>query len=94
LAIQAGVPAGCVAHDSRTMELCQTMGLPVIHHRDVKLPITLDSLKSMFPFDGNAYRAKRKALAASYASILDGARLDYDPRLADVAGTHRMALAV
>lgn len=94
LAIQAGVPAGCVAHDSRTMELCQTMGLPVIHHKDVKLPITLDSLKAMLLFDGDAYRTKRKTLAAAYATVLDGARLDYDPRVADAAGLPRMALAV
>ena len=29
LALQAGTPALCIAHDSRTLELCQTMKMPM-----------------------------------------------------------------
>jgi hypothetical protein len=81
LAIQAGVPAGCIAIDSRTQEMCQTMGIPVRMWDSFKEPLTLDNLHSLFPFDANQYRATRCKLAAKYTSILKGADLNYDPRL-------------
>ena len=35
LAMQAGIPGGVIAHDSRTLELCQTMGIPVRDHKEI-----------------------------------------------------------
>jgi hypothetical protein len=94
LAIQAGVPAGCVAHDSRTLELCQTMALPVLDYKDVPLPLSLDSLRRLFPFDAERYRRTRRSLAQSYLSILDGAGLERDERLSDIAEIQQLAMAV
>lgn len=81
LAIQSGIPAGCIAHDSRTMELCNTMGIPVQKATDVPLPITFDSLTKLFQFDSKSYREKRRNLARSYISILESAKLNFDERL-------------
>lgn len=81
LAIQSGVPAGCIAHDSRTMELCITMGIPVQQAADIPLPITFESLTELFHFDSKVYKEKRANLARSYIAILEGASLDFDERL-------------
>ena len=56
LAIQAGVPAGCIAHDSRTLEMCQTMGIPVRMYNSFEEPLRLRDLRSLFPFDASTYR--------------------------------------
>jgi hypothetical protein len=81
LAIQAGVPAGCIAHDSRTLEMCQTMEIPVRMFDTIKDPLTLENLHTEFAFDPAKYRATRAALAGEYRSILGGAGLNYDSRL-------------
>ncbi|QRM35599.1 polysaccharide pyruvyl transferase family protein [Microvirga sp. VF16] len=92
LALQAGVPAGCIAHDSRTLEMCQTMGIPVRMFDSFEEPLTLDNLGSLFPFDASAYRDTRAALAKEYVSILQAADLQYDERLDTMAGRPSLAL--
>ena len=69
LAVQAGVPGGVIAHDSRTFELCQTMGIPVRHYSELKENFSIQDLKSMFPFDGAAYDQRRTALAQTMAEM-------------------------
>jgi len=81
LGLQAGIAVGCVAHDSRTAELCETMGIPVRAAADMPLPLTLEALPELFPFDADGYRHKRRALARAYLSILKGAGLATDARL-------------
>jgi len=85
LAIQAGVPAGCFGHDSRTMEMCQTMALPAREAGSVELPLKLDDLHRLFPFDPEAYKRRRSELAQQYIRILDGANLAFDPALRGIA---------
>ncbi len=81
LAIQAGVPAGCIAHDSRTLEMCQTMEVPVRMFDTIKEPLTTENLHKQFAFDPAKYRSTRASLATQYRSILEGAGLSYDSRL-------------
>lgn len=60
LAIQSGIPALCVVHDSRTLELCEMMKLP--HVRMADLPegaLTPDVLRRLFRFDPEAFDANR-----------------------------------
>ncbi len=73
LAVQAGVPGGVIAHDSRTFELCQTMGIPVRHYSELKRNFSILDLKSMFPFDGVAYDQRRAALAQTMAEMFSHA---------------------
>jgi hypothetical protein len=87
LAIQAGVPAGCIAHDSRTLEMCQTMEIPVRMFNAIKDPLTLENLHTQFPFDPAKYQVTRAALAADYRMILNGAGLNYDSRVDAIIGT-------
>ncbi|WP_165943548.1 polysaccharide pyruvyl transferase family protein [Roseicella aquatilis] len=86
LALQAGVPAGCIAHDSRTFEMCTTMGVPVCHVSQIDQPLTKDNVRSYFSFDADKYREIRQQLASRYLGMLDAAELDAEPRLRALAG--------
>lgn len=81
LALQAGIPAGCIAHDSRTIEMCETMGVPVCRHTDLTGPITRHNVLDHFPFDAEDFAERRQALKASYVALLEGAGLDVQQRL-------------
>ncbi|NQW94419.1 MAG: polysaccharide pyruvyl transferase family protein [Polaromonas sp.] len=70
LALQAGIPALCIAHDSRTIELCQTMLVPYIRAQDVSAGITRDALSKNFKFDPEAFDVNRKILASHYVKFL------------------------
>jgi polysaccharide pyruvyl transferase WcaK-like protein len=70
LGIQAGVPGGVIAHDSRTLELCQTIGIPVRDYTEVPDHFTINDLKAMFPFDGATYDRRRAKLARALADML------------------------
>lgn len=85
LAIQAGVPAGCVAYDSRTLELCQTTGVPVRAWNDIPEPLTLDNLNLLFPFHGEAYRATRARMVQRYVAMLQDAGVEVAPGLKALA---------
>lgn len=73
LAFQAGTPGGVISHDSRTYELCKTMGIPVLPHEQVTKEITVEGLKDMFPFDAENYSRTRTTLGKAYLGILEAA---------------------
>lgn len=70
LGLQAGVPGVCIAHDSRTAELCETMAVPYVLHSEVRAGVALDDLKRMFVFDDVAFDARRKELLNRYRDFL------------------------
>lgn len=72
LALQAGVPALCLAHDSRTLELCQTMQVPHVLAQDHRDGLSLKQLLPLFDFDGAAFDANRRRLCARYVAFLEG----------------------
>ena len=76
LAMQVGVPAAVIAHDSRTYEMCTTMGVPVRFHTELDVPLTAQSLPELFPFDPDEFLAKRRTLHHSYSQILRDAQID------------------
>lgn len=78
LALQAGVPAICIAHDSRTVELCQTMAVPYVRPADLPERVTKENLPRIFQFDPEAFDARRTELRENYASFLKGNGLIYD----------------
>lgn len=71
LALQAGVPGVCIAHDSRTEELCRTMMVPFIHWSDYSQGISRAQLAQIFQFDGEAFDKNRKVLATRYVAFLE-----------------------
>lgn len=70
LALQAGIPALCIVHDSRTLELCATMKVPYVLARDVSSGISRSTLMSHFKFDGHAFDCNRQMLCVRYVNFL------------------------
>ena len=85
LGIQAGTPGGVIAHDSRTMEMCETMLLPVRHYKTMPKTLEPAGLAELFPFDQAAYDRRRGELCTAYLSILTGAALEPRADLAALA---------
>jgi hypothetical protein len=93
LAIQAGVPGGVIAHDSRTFELCQTMGIPVRQHNELQENFSIQDLKSMFPFDADAYDQRRAALAQTMGEMFLHAGIAGNWRQFQIVQNRRAAAA-
>jgi hypothetical protein len=85
LALQVGIPALCIAHDSRTIELCQTMLVPYVRAQDVAQGITRDALSRYFNFDPVAFDSNRGQLAKAYMAFLRDNNLTPAPYLAELA---------
>ena len=52
LAMQAGTPGGVIAHDSRTLEMCETMLIPVRMHHDMPARFASRPIcRSLFEFE-------------------------------------------
>ena len=70
LAMQAGTPGGVIAHDSRTLEMCETMVIPVRMHNDMPTSFAASNLPSLFEFEAAAYNRRRSELANRYVDML------------------------
>jgi hypothetical protein len=81
LAVQAGVPGGVIAHDSRTLELCQTTGVPVRLAQEMPADLGLADLHGLFDLDIGAYAAARERMRRVYVELLRGAGISPSPRL-------------
>ena len=82
LAFQDGIPGGCIAHDSRTQEMCETMGIPVRHHTEITGGLTQHNVMDYFKFDPKRYRETRRTLQEAYMGVLTGADLPIPRNLA------------
>lgn len=69
LAIQAGVPGLCIAHDSRIRELCEKSKIPFVMAEDVKNGITVQDLPHLANFDGKAFDSNRHMIAEQYQTF-------------------------
>ncbi len=85
IALQAGIPALCIAHDSRTLELCQTMGVPHVTPQDIPDGVKREDLLSLFEFDADAFDANRQLLAKRYVAFLKANSLRPARWLEDIA---------
>ena len=85
LALQAGVPALCITHDSRTLELCETMNMPHVTADSVRNGVTLDELKSLFDFDPDRFDDNRRKLCKNYITFLKRNALKPVQWLEDIA---------
>ena len=83
LALQAGVPAACIAHDSRTLELCETMGMPARSFAEIGT-LTQDNLTQVFKFDEMSFRETRRRLLQAYVRIYDSAEVMITEALAQL----------
>ena len=86
LALQAGVPALCIAHDSRTLELCETMNMPHLTADSMSDGVTRDELVSLFDFDPGQFDENRLKLCRTYVEFLKCNNLRPVQWLEDMAG--------
>jgi hypothetical protein len=85
LALQMGVPAVCITHDSRTKELCDVMMIPSIFWRDFPLDIKKDQLPELLNFEPKAFDENRRMLGQKYVNFLRSNSLDCANYLSDFA---------
>lgn len=73
LGLQAGVPSLCVAHDSRTLELCQTLKVPHILASKVTTGLSIDELHRLVErgFNAAAFDENRRRLCERYVAFLN-----------------------
>lgn len=85
LALQAGVPGLCIAHDSRTVELCKTMRVPFVESSKVSQGISRDLLGDLWEFNSSDFDSNRLMLAKRYSSFLQANGLSVSGDLLSLA---------
>ncbi len=75
LALQAGIPALCIVHDSRTLELCQTMEVPHVLAKNISQGIQRKDLLKLFNFDPGSFDRNRAHLCRKYVDFLNNNHL-------------------
>jgi len=75
LALQAEVPALCIVHDSRTLELCQTMKIPFVPADQVLEGVSINDIPHLFNFDPDVFDRNRVKLAKTYVNFLHNNQL-------------------
>lgn len=75
LALQAEVPALCIVHDSRTLELCETMKVPFVRADQVLAGVSINDIPQLFNFDPDAFDKNRVKLAQNYVNFLQNNHL-------------------
>ena len=70
LALQAGVPAVCLTHDSRTKEVCKLLKLPHLDLGELPERPSLSEICDLFTFDAAAFDRRRRDLAHRYVEFL------------------------
>ncbi|MCT0206134.1 polysaccharide pyruvyl transferase family protein [Synechococcus sp. CS-1332] len=68
--IQAGIPGLCIAHDPRTIELCQEMNIPYLTREQVASGLDKSKVAHALDIDWSAYDRRRALLLERYYSFL------------------------
>jgi predicted O-methyltransferase YrrM len=92
LALQSGVPALFIPHDSRSRELAMTIGAPIVERQQVVAAESLPRLVSEVSFSGRDFDLRRRDLADAYLGLLRASGLAPADDL--VALAHAMNTAV
>lgn len=80
MALQAGIPAVCIAHDSRTLELCETMKIPHIRSDQLQGGVSYGALDYLFEkFYPEEFDNNRLSLWGRYLDFLDANQVDVNP---------------
>lgn len=92
LGLQAGIPSLCIVHDSRTLELCQTMKVPHVMARDVIQGITRTRLLNLFKFDPDEFDANRSRLGDEFSNFFFENSILTNPAYSEYLKTSRKNL--
>jgi len=70
LALQVGVPGICIAHDSRTKELCETMHVPMIEAKYILNGFSIKEFRDFVKFDDKLFDENRANLGFKYSEFM------------------------
>ena len=73
LALQAGIPAICIDHDSRTRELSETIMMPRLPIRTFIEWGSVEALVERYPFDWSLFDTNRRMLRNRIRSVFEAA---------------------
>ncbi|MCX7143129.1 MAG: polysaccharide pyruvyl transferase family protein [Proteobacteria bacterium] len=86
VALQAGIPAVCLCHDSRTLELCQTMQVPFLDMRNASRTVDLKCfIDIVVTHDWNAFDINRNRLTTALFQFLQANKIYESPHLSMLA---------
>lgn len=87
LAIQAGVPALCIAHDSRIVELCEFMKIPYVKIDQVSgAGLNIYNLRDYYKFDHDAYDENRLEIAGKFREFFANNQIKASDHLDKLCG--------
>jgi hypothetical protein len=89
LAMQSGVPAIEIAHDSRTEELCTSTLIPFVSVSDFLVDRNLSEVLHLVQFDGEKYDKVRRDRANLLCGLFARAGIQPSCSLSDLAGFKR-----
>ncbi|SDE50984.1 polysaccharide pyruvyl transferase family protein [Belnapia rosea] len=84
LAVQAGTPGIVFPHDSRTLEMCETMMLPHFPWDDIQPGISIQQVLKKTHFSGAAFDQNRSRLARVYRDLVYRVGLDVIPAVHEI----------
>jgi polysaccharide pyruvyl transferase WcaK-like protein len=94
VAIQSGIPALCVCHDTRTRELAERMKLPALEIATfIEARYEIKRLFAATKFDGAAFDRTRQEAASEYIALFNELGLKPSPHLQSFASTSTAGLA-
>jgi hypothetical protein len=86
LGLQVGVPSLCIVHDSRTLELCETLKVPYVLAGDIIKGFSLEQLWEKFEFDAQKFTENRTKLASKFCAFFEDNGVKYNTWLDQIAG--------
>lgn len=90
IALQSGIPALCIAHDTRTQELCEIMKIPHILFSQFNSKIfTHENLRALFSFNPSEFDTNHRMLAKGAIHFMISNELEPSRYMYDIAGMHK-----
>ena len=86
LGLQTGIPSLCIVHDSRTLELCQTLKVPYVMAGDIIKGVSLAELWEKTNFNAEEFEENRTILAGKFCRFFENNNIKYSSFMDEMAG--------
>ncbi|NJK48918.1 polysaccharide pyruvyl transferase family protein [Candidatus Gracilibacteria bacterium] len=94
LAIQSSIPAICIYHDSRTKELCGTLGIPHMSTNQFLAVRNISEAIELVSFDGKVFDRNRAKLLHEYKNLFLKSGIAISDRLESLARSGAVQISV
>lgn len=86
LGLQVGIPSLCIVHDSRTLELCETLKVPYVMAGEIIKGCSLEQLWEKVQFNAKEFTENRTKLASKFCNFFESNGVKYNHWLDQIAG--------